>query len=179
MGGEICAFEAFANLATQTWTKHKFSDVASDKTYMPWDGKMAQTGYDSDAILRCGVCGARMKLNKKDRKKGCTEQDKLNNHMRMLHNREQTKRQNWAKQSKKKIIKLSEKDFIKSKKHKAAQVGLKRLPNNDLFRILQESKIRCWSVHDADAKLINRAEKWISSLPSHRGEKRGIVMVAS
>lgn len=172
LGGEISAFEAFANRATQTWTKHdedgddEDDDSEEEETteWMEWDGQKAQTGHDQDGVLRCGICGSRMQVTKKDKQKGLTEYDKLHRHMKMLHDKEQEKRKNRSKHLKqqKKKKKLPQKEREKFQKYKSAQVGLSRLPGNDLFVILKENKIRRWSSENVDDHLMARANKWIA-----------------
>ena len=104
--------ETFKNINTRSW--HEKDEIEHDITqqeYIPWrdfndkngdnnhgqqqqgDGGMAQTGLDNKGILRCGVCGSRMKLTKKDKKRpNCTVYDKLKAHIK-IHTREQRKRQ--------------------------------------------------------------------------------------
>ena len=123
-----------------------------------------------------------MKLTKKDKSKGWTEYDKLNKHMKMLHDREQSKRINRAKQTKKKK-KLTAKESERFQKYKSAQVGLSRLSGNDLFRILNEHKVRCFSVENVDEHLIKHSKKWKSStVKNNNGNNarpRGALMVVS
>jgi len=188
-GGEISTFEAFANRSTQTW-KSRPSDSddddddgdGEDDNWIPWDGTKAQTGRDGEGNLRCGICGSKMKLTKKDKSKGWTEYDKLNKHMKMLHDREQSKRINRAKQTKKKK-KLTAKESERFQKYKSAQVGLSRLSGNDLFRILNEHKVRCFSVENVDEHLIKHSKKWKSStVKNNNGNNarpRGALMVVS
>lgn len=102
--------EAFGNLCTRSWKKsgEKEHEPARQE-YIPWTGMdddgtpgIAQTGYDPDGMLRCGVCGAMMKLSKKDKKAGRTLEDKLFAHMK-IHGKEQRKRLNRMKQKKKRV----------------------------------------------------------------------------
>jgi len=66
IGGKIVAFQAFGNKATQIWRppeergRLKYGILESQ-----WDPEAHHTGYDNDDMLRCGICGARMKLSKK------------------------------------------------------------------------------------------------------------------
>eukprot|EP00529_Nitzschia_sp_RCC80_P020380 CAMPEP_0113473722 /NCGR_PEP_ID=MMETSP0014_2-20120614/18199_1 /TAXON_ID=2857 /ORGANISM="Nitzschia sp." /LENGTH=404 /DNA_ID=CAMNT_0000366515 /DNA_START=376 /DNA_END=1590 /DNA_ORIENTATION=+ /assembly_acc=CAM_ASM_000159 len=129
---------------------------------------MVQTGYDEKNNLRCGVCGARMKLTKKDRKRGWNEYDKLNRHMKDLHDREQHKRKEQLKHmkpsKKRKLMKRPDSKLMKQmRKYEASQVGLDRNPKgrNDLFPILKEEKVHCIQCHDVDATLIKHATKWM------------------
>ena len=131
---------------------------------------IVQTGYDENDILRCGVCGAKMKLTKKDRARGWNEYDKLNHHMKNLHDREQRKRKvrlDRMKPSKKrKMMKNPDSKLLKQmKKYEASQVGLDRHPKgkNDLFPILKEEKVHCIQCGDVDKTLIKHATKWMKS----------------
>ena len=93
--GRLDIMHGFANTATQTWHGRKSSDDLDDDEFdQEWlqptfddddhlfPGAMVQTGYDEQGVLRCGVCGAKMKLTKKDRARGWTEFNKLDKHMR-------------------------------------------------------------------------------------------------
>ena len=131
-----------------------------------------------------------MKLTKKDRAAGHTENDKLRKHMKSLHDREQTKRINRMQNSKKKggkKMKLSEKEMIKYKKYQAAQVGLKKAkikvtksgqvkkvnapPNNDLFTILKEmSGVTVQAKDNVDEAIILRASQWMNKTTKHQNE---------
>lgn len=95
--GRLDIMHGFANTATQTWHGTKSSDDLDDDEFdQEWlqptfddddhlfPGAMVQTGYDEQGVLRCGVCGAKMKLTKKDRARGWTEFNKLDKHMRTL-----------------------------------------------------------------------------------------------
>ena len=131
---------------------------------------MVQTGFDENDILRCGVCGAKMKLTKKDRARGWNEYDKLNHHMKNLHDREQRKRKtrlDMMKPSKKrKMMKNPDSKLLKQmRKYEASQVGLDRHPKgkNDLFPILKEEKVHCIQCGHVDTTLIKHATKWMKS----------------
>ena len=159
----------------QEWWKHNKNrnNENEDSSLMLFPGAMVQTGYDEEGFLRCGICGAKMKLSKKDLMKGLDVHGKLEKHMRSLHDREQAKRVNLMKSSRKKK-KLSEKEMKKFSKYKAAQVGLDRRyinasgkiakqRKNDLFQILKEERVQCISSKDVDATLIRHASKWITN----------------
>jgi len=140
---------------------------------------IAQTGYDEEGLLRCGVCGSIMKLSKKDRKAGKTLESKLRQHMK-IHDREQNKRKTRMAQGGKgkgKKKKLSAKEMKKFIKYEAAQVGLKRSnikatksgkmkksPNtkNDLFRVIKELGVKVKSADNVDAKLVTAAQQWMN-----------------
>ena len=81
-----------------------------EQEYIPWTGwdaedgtgpgGVAQSGLDENGVLRCGVCGAKMKLTKKKRaeyrRRGIDDEQEmlvaqLEEHMD-LHTREQRKR---------------------------------------------------------------------------------------
>jgi len=169
MGGKIVAFQAFGNRATQTWRppqeRERFAGGGSSSIDSQWDPRAHHSGYDEDDMLRCGICGARMKLSKKDRARGWDMEHKLNKHMKMLHDREQNKRINRAKASRKKK-KLNEKDMQKFQKYKAAQIDTGRRMgggrnNNQLFAILKEVGVRCYAADDVDAALMKNARQWM------------------
>ena len=179
--------EAFGNLATrQHQSPKERQHTIEEQEYIPWsdDEGFAQTGYDAtDGILRCGICGAKMKLSKKDRAAGRTEYDKLKKHMKSLHDREQAKRINRMQNVKKKGGKkkrLPEKEMKKYKKYQAAQVGLRKgtkikvdksgkvkrvnsRPRNDLFAIMKEmSGVTVKAKDNVDEAIINRASQWMN-----------------
>jgi hypothetical protein len=130
--GTLVEFRAFANINTQIFVPDEERERRADleQEFIMWDNanRIAQTGYDSDGFLRCGICGSRMKLNKKDRARGWTMEDKLDKHMRMLHDREQEKRKNRVKILKGKKRQKNLLDSDKFEKYEAAQVGLFRTP---------------------------------------------------
>lgn len=213
--GHIHTVKAFANQPTLTHQNaHQVDHQVEEQEWImqashdddDWGMPMVQTGRDDKGILRCGVCGAKMKLTKKDRAKGWDEQDKLDKHMRMLHDREQAKRKTRLKhtKSKKKQKKLLEgKLGEQSKKYVAAQVGLNRghqaglskkkstknvKKRNDLFAILKEFGIHCNSVDDVDKRLISEAQDWVkkqgnnkkqNSLNTNERQHRGVLVVVS
>ena len=182
----VTTIQAFANKNTQQWSPGKISDenlmeqsyVAHKGDEVDFPGAIVQTGYDEDEVLRCGVCGARMGLSKKERARGLTERKKLDKHMKSLHDREQQKRQTRLKQVKspKKKKKLLEgKVGDQMKRYKASQVGLDRNPkgggvsnqdgkekSNDVFQVLKEEGVRVRSSNDVDAQLIRTATTWIN-----------------
>jgi hypothetical protein len=186
-GADSIRIAAFANRNTQAYkhrtkVKYKDDDDLDDldhiqlravdlQEWLPPDdddwlleGPIVQTGYDEKGFLRCGVCGAKMKLTKKDRARGWTEHDKLNKHMKMLHDREQAKRTtrlNQLKGKKKKKF-LEGVKGVQMKKYKAAQVGLDRGPTNDWFTILRENSVECFSSDDVDTDLIKKANNWLN-----------------
>ncbi len=45
--------EAFGNLRDLA----QRAPSANDQQYTPWDGNVAQTGFDEEGTLRCGICG--------------------------------------------------------------------------------------------------------------------------
>lgn len=204
----VSTIQGFANRNTQIWSPGKISDEDLKKqAYIAHDAKddevdfpgaIVQTGYDEDGVLRCGVCGQRMKLTKKDRAKGLTERKKLSKHMKSLHDREQQKRQTRLKQmkspkKKKKVIEGKIGDQMK--KYKAAQVGISRKgggeqKSNFLFQVLKEEGVKVRSSDDVDEQLIRTATTWIkqemkkydSGTNKHGSVQdivRGILVVAS
>lgn len=176
-------FTAFGNLATRSYAgpeeKTRRKSMLDEQDYVAWDGSSAQTGYDSNDILRCGVCGARMTVTKKQAKAGMTPEQKLKKHMRMLHDREQRKRQTRGK--------LKGKQLEKSRKYIAAQVGVRtgaRAGRNDLFEVLREQGVQCKPEDDVDSALLRAAREWMAALPSPAEsgagrETRGCLMVVS
>ena len=124
----VVELHAFGNLSTRTYRSHeeKGRDYLSmslseqddwwdgedeshylfEQDYIPWtgwdaeDGGVAQSGLDENGVLRCGICGAKMKLTKKKqaeyRRRGIDDEQEmlvaqLEEHMD-LHTREQRKR---------------------------------------------------------------------------------------
>jgi len=162
--GTLSTFQAFGNLNTRTYRtaeeRERLRQLDGDD-WQAYDSQEFHTGRDDNGILRCGVCGAKMRLSKKNKAKGMTERDKLNQHMK-LHGNEERKRQSWRKQSKRR---LGDKDRQKSQKYQAAQVDY-RLPGNrnQLFTVLRERGVQCYPVTDVDAKLIHSAKKWMNEL---------------
>lgn len=187
--GPIQRFQAFANEATQTWVSPEEKERDFDQVFREDD--FGATGYDeNDGQLRCGVCGAKMKLTKKDRAAGRNMFDKLNKHMRMLHDREQEKRKTRRKQKKN----LSDNDKMKFMKYEAAQVGLYRSParrikpkghvrkQNDLFRLLKQRGVNCRAVSDVDDAIYETARKWIKGFQPNKkspGTLKGCLIVVS
>lgn len=165
MTGPMQRLNVFANPHTQTWIDE---EDMMDPSSLEWSMDDFHTGHDMNGMLRCGVCGQKMKLTKKDRARGWSDMDKLDKHMRMLHDREQEKRQTWRKQGRKV-------DRHKFAKYEAAQVGLFRQParrvvgppkpiTNDLFRLLKVFGAKCHSVSDVDTTLKKEARGWMKAL---------------
>jgi hypothetical protein len=183
---------AFGNDATFTYISSEERQLDLDQEFIPWGGNenhnsneddddndndnvfIAQSGYDNGR-LRCGICGAKMKLTKKDKNKGWDEKRKLKFHMKNLHDNEQSKRNIKRGGGRKKNKKLTEKEMIKSKKYLAAQVGLRRnngdgcssgggKKRNDLFRVLKEQGVQVYSAKNVDTELEIHAKKWMNSI---------------
>jgi hypothetical protein len=169
---------AYANRHTQRYKNKTQNELTQEyivKQQQPATAATAaimktvvQTGYDEKGILRCGVCGAKMTLSPKNRAQGMTEMDKLNKHMRELHDREQHKRQTRANQlsgtnrrKKKKPAFLQGKEGEKMQTYQSAQVGLNRGPTNDWFRILREESVHPVSCDNVDQTLMEHARQWV------------------
>lgn len=193
--GELRSFQAFANQHTLTYVgteekERREQSLALVEEAEEWDMDAAISGFDEKGMLRCGVCGARMTLTKKDKKAGRDPWAKLNKHMRELHDREQEKRRtrlnHKTKKGRKKPgwTKLSEKEMKQFRKYESAQIGLHRKPalrvkkkggNNggqrtDLFRVLREENIKVAEVLDADKSLVKAANKWMKETKrQHQG----------
>ena len=182
--GTTTQFDAFGNLATRSYAasaEHiRRESMLDEQEYAGWDGSSAQTGYDPKGLLRCGVCGAKMTVTKKQAKAGMAPEKKLAKHMRELHDREQNKRNN-------RRGKLKGKMLEKSRKYVASQVGFRSGPRagrNDLFTVLREQGVRCKPADNVDSALIRAARVWMAALPlpveSDAGlETRGCLMVVS
>jgi hypothetical protein len=148
-----------------------FDDVDHLLSQTTISNAVTQTGYDENGVLRCGVCGAKIKLTKKDRARGWDEYDKLNKHMKGLHDNEQRKRKLRVNQlsakKKRKLAKSPEASKLikRIRKYDAAQVGLGRNPSgrNDLFPILKEEKVECVTCNDVDSILIQHTRKWFKN----------------
>lgn len=189
--GELSAFRAFANKHTLTYAGNEERERREgplEEQTDQWVRDASVSGFDDQGALRCGVCGARMRLTKKDKKAGRDLWGKLDQHMRMLHDREQLKRRtrlhHKAKKGQKKPnwAKLSAKEMAQLAKYDAAQIGLHRKPalrvkkkggNNeppktDLVRVLREERVDVVEVHDADNSLIEAATKWMNGTRKHR-----------
>jgi len=182
--GDLRVVRAFANKNTQLYVSEEERERLSDDEpkYLAWDAdeETCQTGLDDQGFLRCGVCGQKMNLTKKDRARGLDVYDKLDKHMRMLHDREQEKRNNRMRMKTKKgkkrpkWAKLGEKEWEKYRKYEAAQVGLHRRPasrmkknrggpiKNDAFQILREQGVKCTTAEDVDTALIRDVTSWMS-----------------
>ena len=212
--GELRSFQAFANQHTLTYVGTEEIERREQSLAFPgeeaevwdwdafpgeeaeeWDMDAAISGFDEKGMLRCGVCGARMKLTKKDKKAGRDIHDKLDKHMRELHDREQEKRRtrlnHKTKKGRKKPgwAKLSEKEMKQLRKYESAQIGLHRKPalrvkkkggndgrqRTDLYRVLREEKIMVAEALDADKSLVKAASKWMNKTKRHAGGKGYIV----
>lgn len=189
LDGKLERFHGWGNENTHNYkggTNKRKSRVDADQDeetflesihFEPWDGNTAVTGYDANGILRCGVCGHKIKLTKKDRKAGRTEQDKLARHMKELHAREQQKR--LKRRQKPSGKKLPPKEFEKFKKYKSGVVGV--LPQsrvaNDLFQVLREKGLRCKLVKDVDESLQLAARRWMGEV-GHDGRRAALMVVS-
>ena len=68
--GELSTFRAFANKHTLTYVgdeERERREVPLEEQMEQWDRDAPVSGFDDQEMLRCGVCGAKMKLTKKDR----------------------------------------------------------------------------------------------------------------
>ena len=166
--GTLSTVAAFANSATLRWAspdeRVRRATMLDDAV---WDAASGSTGRDSDGVLRCGVCSAKMK-----------DEHKLRKHMK-LHSREQSKR---VLRSQRKPVKGNERK--KLHKYTAAQVGVHRHKRrNDLFTVLREEGVSCSHADDVDAALARAAKQWISELPNitprAAGDARGCIVVVS
>jgi hypothetical protein len=182
LNGSIVRFNAWGNESTNTFgggrsQRQPEDDFLEALEYQPWDGTSAVSGYDETGTLRCGVCGQKMKLKKKDhQRKGFTLEDKLQKHMKNLHGREQTKRLNRRKQKK---GKLSDKEFERMLKFKSATVGVLRQGTaNDLFQVMRERGLRCKVVKDADHALQVSAENWMNEVVKKTSGAAALVLVS-
>ena len=210
--GELRSFQAFANQHTLTYVGTEERERREQSLAFPgeeaeewdwdafpeegaeeWDMDASISGFDEKGMLRCGVCGAKMKLTKKDKKAGRDIHDKLDKHMRELHDREQEKRRtrlnHKTKKGRKKPgwAKLSEKEMKQFRKYEASQIGLHRKPafrvkkkggndgrqRTDLYRVLREEKIKVAEVPDADKSLVKAAYKWMNGT---KGQRKGYVV---
>lgn len=192
--GKVTAFQAFGNTATQTYKtpeekdRLSFSNIEEYSDWFEWDQSNNYTGYDETGTLRCGICGQRMKLTKKDLKRGMDEHDKLHKHMKMLHDREQKKRDTWKKQNKGKV---SKSHIMKSEKYKRAQLDTGRAispgrstPGNQLFMALKTAGVRCFSEEDVDKKLKKKAREWMKGKlsrdqESKEGSQKALIIVSN
>lgn len=192
--GELSTFRAFANMHTLTYVGDEERERRGgplEEQMEQWDSDASFSGFDDQETLRCGVCGAKMKLTKKDRKAGIDLWGKLDKHMRMLHDREQEKRRTRLRHKTKKgrkkpnWAKLSAKEMAQFAKYDAAQIGLHRKPalrvkkkggNNeppktDLIRVLREEKVNVVEALDADRALIKAATKWMKGTRKSRKQQ--------
>lgn len=157
-------FRVFANRATQTYLPPQEKERRENNISASpeWDPSASFTGLDEDGVLRCGICGAPMKVTKKNRRNGITTAaQKLDYHMKMLHDREQAKRQRHGKKGN------SAKFKRQSQKYRDAQLDVRtslQKNKNQLFQVLSGEGIKCYSVHDVDKTLINRASEWMKKV---------------
>jgi hypothetical protein len=181
--GTPVTIQGFMNEHTATYEAGRVEHL--DQEWWPTNNNeqfpnaIVQTGFDSDGTLRCGICGACMKLSKKDLKRDMTLLDKLNQHMKTLHDREQAKRvkclNSLPKEKRNRLLQGSKGDQMR--KYKAAQVGLGRQgaekkfmqiknirKRNDLLQILKEEGIQCHVVNDVDSVLIKKAKQWMKAI---------------
>jgi hypothetical protein len=91
LDGQVERLHGWGNKSTHTFGGKLEDDALQEAEYNSWDGNSAVTGYDKNGILRCGVCGSKITINKKDRAQGRTAESKLEKHMETLHAREQKK----------------------------------------------------------------------------------------
>ena len=192
--------QAFGNLSTRTYIGSEERSHTLDKQeYIPHQKSnnnnddddqqqyvVAQTGYDNNNILRCGVCGQKVTQTKRNKRQGRTAEQKLRQHMK-IHSKEQNKR-NAHMQMKRnkgrvgKRAQLSEKEMIKYHKYKAAMVGLKQQPvmkvtksgkvvpktgggrTNDLFRILNEVGVKVKPNENVDEAILLAASQWMNKV---------------
>jgi len=160
VGGVRDILKVFANKATQTHFPEE--DLEMEGWEQDWIRELDQSGYDKDGYLRCGICQQKMKLKAKDKARGLTLEQKLDIHMRSLHDREQKKRKTRRKQKK---GKMSAKDNKKWDKYNAAQVGFRTQGNkNDLFQLFKENNAICESASDVDALLQKHATNWMKKV---------------
>ena len=166
--GKLSTISAFANLATRRHigqAERERRETMLDEA--EWNQTSFHTGYDEGEVLRCGICGSKMSVNKKDRARGVTPEDKLKKHMRMLHNREQAKRIRKSQNGQ-----MGNKDREKMQKFNSARVGLGsplciggRGRQNDLFQVLREQGVHCRHADNVDKALERVAIQWIRGLP--------------
>jgi hypothetical protein len=154
-----------------------FEDALREQEYKLWDGTSDQTGFDDEGVLRCGVCGARMQLNKKDRAAKRTVEQKLDKHMRELHDREQRKRldrlRSTSRAGKAVLLKRQSKFAERLCKYEAAtveattvvaqSVAMHYRRRNDQAQVLRELGVRCAHADDVDARLSQSARKWMAA----------------
>ena len=63
--GLLNRFVAYGNLSTRSYTSAEEKGRRESMLDMAeWDEALAQTGYDTLGVLRCGVCGAKMSRRK-------------------------------------------------------------------------------------------------------------------
>lgn len=179
--GTLSTIAAFANSATLRWVyPEERKRRATMLEEAEWDAALCHTGRDSEGVLRCGVCSARMALTKKDRARGLTPEHKLRKHM-TLHSREHSKR---LVKSQHKTLRVKEREKVRS--FRAAQVGVRGSAGgrNDLFTVLREEGISCSHADDVDTALARAAMQWIRRVPCSSpsaadGAARGCIVVVS
>lgn len=213
----ITTFQAFGNRATQTYISPEERAAPFDQTWQFSSKKTYQnkstttsaataavaiTGYDAKdgTTLRCGICGARMNLTKKNKAAGMTVERKLKKHMAQLHDREQAKRinrylkgnNNKKKNKNKRKPRMPQPELEKYLKYKSAQIGLSRLGSkkknransqqppsgyrssrsNELFLVLAEQGVRCYSAQDVDKTLSRHAMRWMDRVAKQQRQQQ-------
>ena len=158
--GQLSTFQGFGNLSTRSFrSPEEGARLRSIDNWSEYDPERFHTGRDKNGILRCGVCGAKMRLSKKRKARGISERDLLDKHMQ-LHSNEETKRQN-----KRKHVRLNTHDVRKSRKYKAALLDYRWPGNrNQLFAVLREQGVVCRPCSNVDAELIESAIEWTEYL---------------
>jgi len=174
--GKLVGFRAFGNASTRSFQgdeeRERQAHMLDDAEY---DIGESHTGYDEEGTLRCGICGSRMILNKKDRARGMTEREKLVKHMK-LHDKEQKKRKSTLRDRKRK---LSAKEMEKYRKYEAAQIDFRMPPQ--LFPVLRLEGVTCDLVDDVDKSIMKSARAWMKKLPPSVSPEvpRGCLVVVS
>lgn len=182
--GKLTAMQVFGNAATQRFRTREEIERRRNSDWGDWDEDHFHTGLDESGVLRCGVCGAKMRLTKKNKANGMTVEWKLKKHMK-IHSSEERKRR-----IRQKVKKLTDKEIKKSRKFQAATldipVTIEQKQTNQLFRVLKENGFRCFSAGRVDEKLIQNAQKWmVRTLERSTGESsvtgslRGCLVVYS
>jgi hypothetical protein len=194
INGKLDTLQGWGKPTSITMNNLNFDDD-DDDDFSLWDESEAVTGYDAQGLLRCGVCGAKMKLTKKDIKRGLTPETKLQKHMQMLHDREQRKRITRMKTSKKKKP-LSDKEMERFLKYEAATVGVygnhrkkkqSRKPvsakDTPYFQALREKGMKCRVATNVDEALTTSAQLFLqnttTATDSSENHPRGVVIVVS
>lgn len=129
-----------------------------------------------------------MKLNKKDLKNGYTEYDKLERHMKMLHDREEAKRRNWkGKRSKKSSQKSRKYDVVQAGNlhlFEGAEVSQTRMPGPAESSEVEEKTDHIFQNLRAVEETVNvdlkgAARKWMESCPECDTVSQGCLVVVS